>query len=244
MRRFIRSRPSPAMAIAFVALFAALAGGAVALPGNNSVTSGDIKNGQVKSKDIKNNDVRSKDIRNNTVSGNDVNESSLGVVPNAANANHALTATNANNANLASNASTAVNAANSAKVGGLSVRKIRFQVEPVVGVTTILNLNGLILKASCPSSGGLTLTASGPGTAGSTAHLQSYTTSGTTTQNSVFDSSLLTTDNVNLLVTDNDLERGHTEFEGPGGATVSAVWATESFSQTGPDCIVTGHAIG
>ena len=45
MREFLTSRrPTPAMAVAFVALLAALSGTAVALPGTNSVDSGDIKN--------------------------------------------------------------------------------------------------------------------------------------------------------------------------------------------------------
>jgi hypothetical protein len=45
--------PSPATAIALVALFAALGGTAVALEGRNSVRSDDIKNGQVRTPDIR-----------------------------------------------------------------------------------------------------------------------------------------------------------------------------------------------
>src|ERR687892_1144201 len=92
MRQFLnRRRPSPAMAVAFVALLAALSGTAVALPGknrvdsgdikNNAVRSGDIRNGTVTTKDVKNNNLRSIDIRNNTLTGNDINEGSLGQVP-------------------------------------------------------------------------------------------------------------------------------------------------------------------
>ncbi len=44
MRDFLARRPSPAMAVAFVALLAALSGTAIALPGTNTVDSGDIKN--------------------------------------------------------------------------------------------------------------------------------------------------------------------------------------------------------
>lgn len=103
MRKFLAKRPTPAMAVAFVALLAALSGSAIALPGKNSVDSGDIKNGQVKTKDIKNNDVRSGDVRNGTLTGGDVkddsltgadvNEGTLGQVPSANSAN------SANNAN-------------------------------------------------------------------------------------------------------------------------------------------------
>jgi hypothetical protein len=111
MRQFLaRHRPSPAMALAFVALLAALSGTAVALPGKNTVDSGDIKNGQVKTKDIrnnavttkkvKNNNLRSIDVRNNSLTGADINEGSLGQVPSA---NTANSATNANTATTANN---------------------------------------------------------------------------------------------------------------------------------------------
>jgi hypothetical protein len=97
------------MAVAFIALLAALSGTAVALPGKNTVDSGDIKNGQVKTKDIrnnavttkkvKNNNLRSNDVRNNTLTGNDINEGSLGQVPSANIANSANTANTATTAN-------------------------------------------------------------------------------------------------------------------------------------------------
>jgi hypothetical protein len=45
MRNFLASRPSPTMALAFIALPAALSGTAIALPGTDTVDSGDIKNG-------------------------------------------------------------------------------------------------------------------------------------------------------------------------------------------------------
>ena len=62
MLRNFKRRPSPAMAVAFVALLAALSGTAVALPGKNTVNSGDIKNGQVKGKDIGKNTVTAKKV--------------------------------------------------------------------------------------------------------------------------------------------------------------------------------------
>jgi hypothetical protein len=93
MRRFSARRPSPAMAVAFVALLAALSGTAIALPGTNTVDSGDIINGAVRSKDVKNNNLRGKDVRNgslgtldvkdDSLTGVDINESTLGTVPTA-----------------------------------------------------------------------------------------------------------------------------------------------------------------
>jgi hypothetical protein len=92
----ITRRPSPAMAVAFVALLAALSGTAVALPGVNSVDSADIRNGQVKGKDIgrnavtsrkiKNGAVTSADAKNDGLTGTDINEGTLGQVPSAGSA--------------------------------------------------------------------------------------------------------------------------------------------------------------
>jgi hypothetical protein len=114
MRRFFVSRrPSSAMAVAFVALVAALSGTAIALPGKNTVDSGDIKNGQVKTKDIgrnavtgvrvRNGALTGADARNNSLTGADINESSLGPVPSA---------------NAAANAGNAASAANADKLDG------------------------------------------------------------------------------------------------------------------------------
>jgi hypothetical protein len=100
------------MAVAFVALLAALSGTAVALPGKNSVDSGDIKNGQVKGKDIAKNAVTGKKVKNSSLTGSDtrdasltgsdigddsltgadVNEGTLAQVPSANNANSATNA--------------------------------------------------------------------------------------------------------------------------------------------------------
>ncbi len=77
MSRFISRRPSPALAVAFVALLAALSGTAVALPGKNSVKKDDIASGAVNSSDIRNNAVTSTDVRNSTLRGRDVRNNSL-----------------------------------------------------------------------------------------------------------------------------------------------------------------------
>jgi hypothetical protein len=86
------------MVVAFVALLAALSGTAVALPGKNTVDSGDIKNNNVRGKDIRTSTVRGSDVKGDTLTGGDINESTLGQVPSAASANSATTATNAGNA--------------------------------------------------------------------------------------------------------------------------------------------------
>jgi hypothetical protein len=84
MRRFFARRPTPAMAVAFVALLAALSGTAVAsLPGTNTVDSGDIINSAVRSKDVKNSNLRGKDVKNASLTGRDIDEATLGTVPSA-----------------------------------------------------------------------------------------------------------------------------------------------------------------
>jgi hypothetical protein len=113
MHRFSR-RPSPAMAVAFIALLAALSGTAVALPGKNTVDSGDIKKAAVKRGDIARNAVNGgkvqngsltgADARDDSLTGADIQESSLGTVPSANTANSANSANTANTANTAGNA--------------------------------------------------------------------------------------------------------------------------------------------
>lgn len=92
----LRSRlPSPAMAVALLALFVALGGSSYAAL---KINSRQIVNNSVRSKDLRNNDVRSRDVRNNGLTGTDINEDTLGTVPNATAAGSAGTAANAANA--------------------------------------------------------------------------------------------------------------------------------------------------
>jgi hypothetical protein len=129
MRRFFVRRPSPAMAVAFVALLAALSGTAVALPGTNTVDSADIKNGQVKNKDVgrnavtatkvKNGSLTGADAKDDSFTGADINESTLGQVPSAASAGSANTANTANSATTATTATTADKANSAGTAAGL-----------------------------------------------------------------------------------------------------------------------------
>jgi hypothetical protein len=80
MRKF-SGRPSPAMAVAFIALLAALSGTAVALPGKNTVDSGDIKKGAVKRSDIASNAVRSKHVKDGSLLAKDFKAGQLPVGP-------------------------------------------------------------------------------------------------------------------------------------------------------------------
>jgi hypothetical protein len=66
-RGTMRPRISPALVLSVVALFAALSGAAVALPGTNTVDSADIINDKVKTADLKDGDVGSADLATGSV---------------------------------------------------------------------------------------------------------------------------------------------------------------------------------
>jgi hypothetical protein len=85
--RHLRGRPSPATVISVVALLVAISGTAYALPGTNTVNSGDIINGEVRNPDIhgdavasgkiENGQVRKVDIRDTAVDSAKVQDESL-----------------------------------------------------------------------------------------------------------------------------------------------------------------------
>lgn len=97
MRNFRMRRPSGAMLVAIVALFAGLAGGAYAAT-------------MINGKNIENATIAGKKLINNTLTGTQIKESTLGVVPDATNATNAINASFATNATNATNATTAANA--------------------------------------------------------------------------------------------------------------------------------------
>jgi hypothetical protein len=97
MSRLIRHRPSPAMVIALLALFIAMAGtgyAATQLPAN-SVGSKQLKKNAVERIKIKNNAVNGAKVLDGSLRGADIKESSLAKVPAATladNATHAAAA--------------------------------------------------------------------------------------------------------------------------------------------------------
>jgi hypothetical protein len=103
VKRIAALRPSPALAIACIALFVALGGVSYGLAtgsidsreiADNTIRSKDVRDNSVYTRDIRNNDVRDIDIRNGTVKGRDlakstitgdnINMAKLGQVPDAA----------------------------------------------------------------------------------------------------------------------------------------------------------------
>ena len=73
-----RLRPSPAFVVSMIALLIALSGTALALPGTNTVNSGDIVDETIKSIDLKDNQaVASSDVIDQTLTESDVAPDSL-----------------------------------------------------------------------------------------------------------------------------------------------------------------------
>ena len=78
MLKKLKTLPSPALVIAFIALVAALGGAsAVALPGKNTVAADDIKKNAVGASEIKANAVRSSEVRSNAIGSSEVRANSL-----------------------------------------------------------------------------------------------------------------------------------------------------------------------
>jgi hypothetical protein len=144
-----RRRPSPALVIAFIALFVSLSGVSYGVATgfidsreirNNTVKSTDVRNNTLRTRDIRNNEVRGFDVRNssiqgrdvafNTLTGADISEASLGKVPTATQADSAAAATT---------------------VGGLRVQK--FFAKPVSGaaVGEVFRGDAFAIEAGCPA---------------------------------------------------------------------------------------------
>lgn len=82
MKRFIR-RPSPAMAVASIALFSSLGGVSYGVA-TGSIDGREIKNGSITNKDFKNGTLRGNEAKRDGFGGGAIKESTLGTVPLAA----------------------------------------------------------------------------------------------------------------------------------------------------------------
>jgi hypothetical protein len=129
-KMFQGRRPSPAMAVAFLALLVALSGTAVALPGSRTVTAGDIKTkavgkraitaGGVGKSEAGPRSVGRSELQDNTVQSNKVDDNSL---TGAASADSATTA-NGVGPNGVSTNSIQNDAVTSAKFGAVTQREV------------------------------------------------------------------------------------------------------------------------
>jgi hypothetical protein len=139
MKAILSRRPSAAMVVALIALFAATGGVGYAAA---TIDSGDILNNSIRSKDVHNRDLRATDIKKDSLGGGVIKESSLGKVPSAgsadtaqqaSNAQDAVNAQNSVNAQNAANAQSAANAQNAATVGPNGVGPAALQTNSVSG---------------------------------------------------------------------------------------------------------------
>jgi hypothetical protein len=174
-------RPSPALLISLIALFASLGGGAYAAV---SIDGKSIKSRSITAKKIKKSTITGAEVGRNKLTGADIAESKLGKVKKAARADsaasadhaatastssnaahatsattastatHATSATSADHATSADSATTATTATNAASVDGASVTPIYFRG---AGTRTILDAGGLTLDADCNTSAGTDL---------------------------------------------------------------------------------------
>jgi hypothetical protein len=104
MKSWKSGRPSPALVIALVALFAALGGSAYAA---TKIGTKQIKNGAITASKLKKEAVTAAKIKNGAISGAKLDLAQLGTVPSA---NHASTADTAGKANEATKAGEATKA--------------------------------------------------------------------------------------------------------------------------------------
>lgn len=72
-----RRRPSAALVVSMTALVMSISGVAVALPGKNTVNSGDIVNETVRGTDIRDGGVGSPEIANGSINGADIAENAI-----------------------------------------------------------------------------------------------------------------------------------------------------------------------
>lgn len=131
------SRPSPAMIVAIIALFAALTGSAYAALGKNTVGTKQLKQKAVTTGKIANNAVNGTKVAPGSLSGEDINLNALGTVPTATSASQA------------GNANTVTGHSASCPSGTTLIRGVCFDAAP--------NASAPNLKAgadACASKGG------------------------------------------------------------------------------------------
>ena len=224
----IRKRLTYANVMSSIAVFLVVGGAtAFAALGKNTVGTKQLKKNAVNTAKLKKNAVSTNKIRNNAINGGKVVDGSLtgadlkldsiGTVPSAK---------NAETANVAQFA------------GQLTGRKIFFRVPPGTAETEVLNVGGLVLRASCSAGGALSVEAE------STipqAFLQADSTddTGTETGNTSADPG----DVEAFVVTPVEFEQGFVWYAAPNGSVVSVQWqADEDQPAAVNNCVFAGTA--
>jgi hypothetical protein len=123
----LRTRLTYANVMATIAVFIALGGSSYAAL-------------KINGSDIKNRTIGAKKVKKDTLTGTEIKESTLGKVPSA---NAADNAKRANNAKTANNANT---------VNGLQVKNFFMKGGANTPTGTVLNVDGIVVKAGCDGS--------------------------------------------------------------------------------------------
>lgn len=139
MKRLNSLRPSPAMIVALVALFAALGGSAYAA---TKIGTNQIKSNAVTAGKIKKNAVTNAKIKNGAVTGSKINLSTLGTVPSATHATTADSATSATSAKTAETAKTAGTATNFSRYSTIGLVKASPGQDPTLSTSGPFTVTG------------------------------------------------------------------------------------------------------
>jgi hypothetical protein len=232
--RLLSYRPSAAMVVALIALFVAMGGTTYAvkrLP-KRSVGAPQLKKDAVRTKNIKARNITRSRIAKKSIDsdlvgtdalvGKNILESSLGKVPSAKDAEHAVSAD---------------------KVNGLAVQKFSFRAPAGTAGTNVLTLNGLALNAVCAAGPALSVTAT---TTVSGAIIHSGGTYGAANQSfyvedNSFDIGDAPFDILEDVPTNSTSLNGTLVYARPDGVVVTASFLAE---ETATGCVFAGSAIG
>lgn len=222
----VSERLSYANVMATLAVFIALGGGAWAVA---------IGRNDVGSREIAKNAVGTAELKDDKTKGKDVDESSLGEVPSAANADSAISA---EAAATAANAETAETATEAGSVNGLSFATIDGEIPLDQPPQTVLDLGGLQLKATCTVLAGVTVSAD---TTHDNALLHASATEADDDLNETEDSNFDAVDDPALHTSGSEgtMTVYYRRAAGAGHRVVSATLAFEDAAST---CQVYGHA--
>jgi hypothetical protein len=223
VKSILSRRPTPALAIACVALFLSLGGVSYGVA-TGFIDSREIKDNTIRSRDVRNNTLRTFDIRNNEIRGFDVRNSS---VQGRDVAFDTLTGDDISEDDLEKvpSAATADTATSAGTVGGMSVRKVFVKQATGTAAVEIFRGDGFVIEAGC-QGGNPVLQLDGIAGAPAT----NATVSGNGDVAAVFasDAALAPGDDVNLLGANPEGAAGTATVSTTGGAVATIVYGAEN----------------
>jgi hypothetical protein len=156
---WIRRHLTYANAMASIAVFIALGGGAYAavhVNGKNikahSIAGKKLKNNTIAGKKLKNNTIAGKKLKSNTLGGKQINESKLGTVPQAQSATQAGSATRADTATTATSATRADTATTASTATRATTANTANTATTATNATSAANADNAATLAGAPPS--------------------------------------------------------------------------------------------